>query len=441
MAGAGRRRVARLGLAADRPVVPRWPAPLLALLAVVACGAGGANTGLLAILAAQLGFLLAAAIFLSARLPRLSIAAVAPVLAGLLGFLAWAALPGLQAAGGGPALLAPDRFWPAWLEDASMVALFLSAAIAGLRRGNGERFAIWLTIFAAVLIAATLALRLAGPAVDWPWPMEDERLHRFAGSIGNPNAAGVIYAMLGLIALAVARLGFARWRLKPGDRRLLAALAGLAVALVGFALVGITQSRTALALLAAGLALQLATGTPARKSRRGWRVAGIVAAVLALMVAAAGTLDRFAPMEADGVGRWAIWRYYLALAGKAPLIGHGLGAFVELNQRQLTPASAPALWSFGAAHAAPVQLALETGWPGLGLLAAVVALVLARIIRRLRPAADPVGLAMVLAVLVAVLAGMVDIALNVPGVAMLVSIVAGLSWGRAVRGHGWREGL
>jgi O-antigen ligase len=283
-------------------------------------------------------------------------------------------------------------------------------------------------------------MRLADP-VGWPLPMEDERLHRFAGSIGNPNAAGVIYAMLSLIAVAVGCRSFARWRHRAGDGRLLAALAELGVALVGCALVGITQSRTALALLVAGLALQLATGTAARKSRRKWRVAGAIAAALALAVAAAGTLDRFAPVEADGVGRGAIWGYYLALAGKAPLNGHGLGSFVELNQRQLTPASAPTVWSFGAAHAAPVQLALETGWPGLALLAGVVALVLGRIIRRLRPAADPVGLAMLLAVLVAVLAGMVDIALNVPGIAMLASILAGLSWGRALRGGGWREGL
>jgi O-antigen ligase len=271
--------------------------------------------------------------------------------------------------------------------------------------------------------------------------MEDERLHRFAGSIGNPNAAGVIYGMLSLIALAVARVGFARWRKKPGDGRLLAALAAAAVALVGFALVGTTQSRTALALLVAGLALELATGAPGRKRRRGWRAAGFVVAAGALAVAAAGTLDRFAPVEADGVGRGAIWGYYLALAGKAPLIGHGVGSFVELNQRQLTQASAPALWSFGAAHAAPVQLALETGWPGVGLLAVVAALVLGRIIRRLRPAADPVGLAMLLALMMALLAGMVDIALNVPGIAMLASILTGLSWGRALRGSGWRGGL
>ena len=434
MKGGGKRRVSRLGLRADPPAVPRWPAPLLALLAILACGLGGANSAFLSVLAAQGSFLLAAAIFLSARLPRLSPVAVLPVVGALLAYLAWAALPGL---GQAAPLLAPDRFWPAWLEAASLVVAFLAAATTGLRRGNVERFALWLTGFTGLLILATLGLRLAGAGGTAPFAIEDDRLHRFAGSIGNPNVAGVAYAMLSLMAVAMARVKLARWVQKPGDGRLLLALGALLVALASMALVGITQSRTALALLMAGLLVQWLSRKPGARRWRGWRAVAMGGAALCLMLGlllvAGTTLDRFAPLEADGVSRVAIWRYYCALAQEAPLTGYGLGSFVELNQRHLTPLSAPELWSFGAAHAAPLQISLESGWPGLALLAGVAVLVGRGSARLLRGGADPLGQAMALAVLVALMAGMVDIALNVPGIALLASILAGLGWGRALR--------
>ena len=135
---AGRRRIARMGLRRDLPVVPRWTAALLALLGALACGVGGANTGFLAALAAQASLQSAATIFISARPPQLPLRRVGPVVAGLLLFLAWAAVPGLAGVCGlGDPLLAPDRFWPAWLGAAGLVAVFLAAALAGLRPGNG----------------------------------------------------------------------------------------------------------------------------------------------------------------------------------------------------------------------------------------------------------------------------------------------------------------
>lgn len=428
--GRGRRRVSRLGVRPDRPGMPRWPAPVLALLAVAACGMGGANSEFLSVLTTDITLVVAAAILFCAHPPRLNLPEVAPVLAGLLAFLGWAALPGLLWHG---ALLAQDRFWPAWLGDAALVAAFWTATAVGLRRKNAESFAIWLTTFTGLLIAGSLVLRLAGPALGWPFPLEDERLHRFAGSVGNPNAAGVAFAMLGLVTLALARALGERWAERPGDAALLGALGALVVALSGLVLVAITQSRVALALLVAGLAVQQLTRRRGGRRLRGWRLAGGLVVVAGLALAAGATLDRFAPVEADSLGRGAIWLHYLALADRAPVSGYGLGAFAELNARSLSPASAPALWSFGAAHAAPLQLALETGWPGLLLLGAVLVLVGRRVARLLRGGADPIGQAMVLAVLAALAAGMVDIALNVPGIALLTSILLGLCWGRALR--------
>ncbi len=435
--GSGRRRVPRLGLRPDLPVMPLWPAPALALLATMACGVGGANSEFLEAMAAEISLILAAAILYVAHPPRLIAGDVAPVLGGLVAFLVWAALPGLLWP---HTLLAPDRFWPAWLGDAGLVAAFMAAAVAGLRRKNAETFAIWLTVFTGVLIAGALALRLGGPALGWPFPLEDERLHRFAGSMGNPNAAGIAFTMLSLVALALARVLGARWVERPSDGLLLGGIGALAVALSGLALVGITQSRTALGLAVASLLVQQVTRKHRGRALRGWRLAASMTVVVCLMLAAGATLDRFTPVEADSVSRGAIWLHYLALAGRAPLAGYGLGAFAELNAQTLSSASAPMLWSFGAAHAAPVQLALEAGWPGLMVMGTVAVLVGRRVARLLRGRADPIGQAMVLAVLVALAAGMVDIALNVPGIALLASILLGLSWGRALRGGGWRRG-
>ena len=162
---------------------------------------------------------------------------------------------------------------------------------------------------------------MLGPPEGWPFAVEDDRLHRFAGSIGNPNAAGVAYVMLSLIAVAVARLMAARWVKRPGDGRLVGALAAAAVACSGFALVGMTQSRMALGLLLAGLMLQMAAGQMVAGKRvwRWWVIAGVIAVAAFVVVVAGSTLDRFGPVEVDGVGRAAVWGYYLALAGKAPL--------------------------------------------------------------------------------------------------------------------------
>ena len=434
--GRGRRRVSRLGVRQDRPGVPRWPAPLFALMAVGACGVGGANSEFLSALTTEITLVVAAAILFCAHPPRLNLREVAPALAGLLAFLVWTALPGLLWRG---ALLAPDQFWPAWLGDAALVAVFGAAMVVGMRRKNAESFAIWLTIFTGLLIAGSLVLRLAGPPLGWPFPLEDERLHRFAGSVGNPNAAGIAFVMLGLIALALARALGARWAERPGDAVLLGGLGALVVALSGFALVAITQSRMALGLLLAGLAVQQLTRRRGGRRLRGWRLAGGMVALACLALAAGTTLDRFAPVEADSLGRGGIWLHYLALADRAPFAGYGLGAFAELNARSLSLESAPALWSFGAAHAAPLQLALETGWPGLLLLGAVLVLVGRRVARLLPGGVDPIGQAMVLAVLAALAGGMVDIALNVPGIALLTSVLLGLSWGRALRASAGRR--
>jgi len=396
---------------------------------IVGCGVGGANDGFAGTVLAIAEFALAACIFISQPLPRRAVRQAAPVLALIAALLLWAALPGIAAAWPGAMgwvspVLEPDLYPQAYAGLAGAMALFAAAAVLGA--GGGRRqFTVWLARFGAGLMGVTLGLRLVGAPLGLP--MEDERMYRFAGTLGNPNAAGAVYAMLALVLTGLAITRVAAWRSRRDDRRALEALAaGLAV-LVGAAMVGLTMSRTALILLTLGQMVLIGSQFPSKR----WP---ILAALGLLLVAglASATLDRFAPLGADGVGRLYIWQHYGDAALRAPLTGQGLGSFIAFNQGHLTRASAGALWSFGAAHAAPLQVALELGWPGLLLVVAGAGLVLGRLLRALAPARDPVGAGAVLAVMAALGASMVDIALNVPGIMALTVALAGVCWGRSL---------
>ena len=413
---------------AARGSVP-WPAVGLAALVITGCGAGGANDGFTAMLLAIAEFVLAASIFIRQPLPTGAMRQAAPVLALIGALLAWAGLPGLAALWPGPLrwitpALEPDLYPQAYAGVAGAMALFVGAVVLGANGGR-RAFAVWLGRFGAGLMGVTLGLRLVGAPLGMP--MEDDRMYRFAGTLGNPNVAGVAYAMLTLLLTGLAILRVAAWRSRRDDRRALEALAAVLMVLVGAAMVGLTLSRSALILLTLGEMVLIGAQFP----RRRWP---LMAGLGLLLVAglASATLDRFAPLGADGVDRLYIWRHYGGAAVRAPLSGHGLGSFIAFNQAQLTPTTAPVLWSFGAAHAAPLQVVLELGWPGLLLVGAGVGLVMGRLLRALAPARDPVGTALVLAVMVALGGSMVDIALNVPGIMALSLALAGVCWGRSL---------
>ena len=489
LGGRGPREGARIGGSriglARLPSAPRWPAAVLALVPELACAAAGGNSSFLAALAWIGVLLVSALLFVRVPMPlrvwqQLGGHAgghAGTVAAALGALLVWVGLPLMTQAlewtwtwtWAVPAMavdkpawpmvflkrvltppLAPDLLPLGVLGAASGVALFFAAALVGMGDGNLRRLAEWITGFAGLLFCGTLALRLLGLPDGWSLVIEDQRLHRFAGTLGNPNAAGVAYAMFSLIATGVAISSLAAWREMPGDGRLLGTLAALLVALAGLALVGITQSRSALVLLLVGHAVLLAglwaglrrpaRGRPSVFSRlASVLVSGaLLAGILALVGSA--TIDRFAPVGDDGISRLAIWQDYGAMVLHMPFAGYGLGAFAELNQRSLTVQTALDLWRLGAAHTAPLQWALEAGWPGLGLLVLATSLIFWRMLRCFRWGADPIGTAMLLAICTALLASMVDIALNVPAICVLTVVLAGASWGRALRGEQMRAG-
>jgi len=407
---------------APRPL--GWAAPALAVLVAVQILAGGANQGLTSAIAAFADAVLAIAVIALSpaasrfwRLARLPLALLAAA-------LAWAALPGLLPQGLGSALGMPanpaaDLFGLALAKALATTLLTIVAALLAYRAGSARGVIRVLTLVGLVYVAWA-----AVDAIDWLY--DSARAARYSGTIGNPNAAGITFAALALLAGGLA--------LAPDEEAMqlrLAAVAGSAVALVLCALTG-SRSAVLLALLGGGLLLvrRWRRWQDGRPPLRLLAPAALALIVLLVLVAVfTPVADRSAYLPEDAGSRWAVIDHYTAVANASPWWGQGLGSFYEVNQRTLTAEVAPLYWNFGAAHNAPVQLAIEAGWPGLALLLIALAAIAFQIARARR---DWWSVAPLCALLAIAGSAMVDIALNVPAVAALFAVLLGSVWGGAL---------
>jgi hypothetical protein len=162
--------------------------------------------------------------------------------------------------------------------------------------------------------------------------------------------------------------------------------------------------------------------------------------ILTLCLAAGVTLGmaqvgwRWETVALDFSQRMMGYGHFFRLAALHPLFGIGLGGFRALNQAALTPASAPYLWDYGAAHMAILQAALEGGWPyALLLLAATLALAVpVLLVRTPFVALGGVASGMMAAAVLAGVCSMDDIALNVPAISALAALLLGASLGASV---------
>lgn len=401
-----------------------WAAPALAGLLVAQWLAGGANQGVSSALAACADAALAIAVFaLAPAQSRFWARARGPFVL-LAAALLWAALPGLLPAGLARALAMPvnpaaDRFALALAKALATTLLLIVAGLLAYRDGSARGLVRVLTLAGLVYL-----LWAAADALDWLY--DSARAARYSGTIGNPNAAGIVFAALALLAGGLALAPEAE---PPALRG--AALAGSAVALV---LCALTGSRSAVLLALVGGALLLV-----RRWRR-WQdgrpplrlvaAAGLALVVLLGVVAWATPVgDRSAYLPEDAGSRWAVIDHYAGIAQAQPVWGHGLGSFYDVNQQTLTPEVAPLYWNFGAAHNAAVQQAIETGWPGLALLLLALAAIGWQVARARR---DWWTVAPLCALFAITGSAMVDIALNVPAVAALFAVLLGAIWGAAL---------
>ncbi len=395
---------------------------------------GAANNGYLSAIMVLVQALFAGVVFVVLPPERAWLQSIWPAKLAWLMLALWAALPlaapwlglrGLQPP------LSPDLYQLSLLTLCGQIMLFMAMTQIARQSQACQRHVKAIGLLAIPIIA----LCLAAVRLEWIDPallgLGSARQQRFSGSIGNPNVAGVIFAMIALLTMGATITRFRNWLARPTDRSLLTlAFTG---ATCGFCLtlVVATQSRTAALLLFPCLAILCACSAWPPRTYRRYRLAG--AGLLALMaLPAIPAFDRLQGLAEDGASRLALWERFWLIAWDAPWAGYGLGSFIEINQRQLTTDSALAMWDFGAAHAAPLQLVIELGWPGLALTMSLFVVVAWRLIRHRDRLRDPVALSMLLAILLPLGASLVDIAMNVPAVSAMVTSLAAMLYGRSM---------
>lgn len=385
---------------------------------------GAANNGYLSAMMVLVQALFAGVVFVVMPADRVWLRSIWPAGFAWLMLAIWAALPlamrWLDLPGHQPSL-SPDLFRLSLLPLYGQIIMFMAMTQIARQSQACQR----LVGAMALLAVPTIVLSLAAIRLEWIDPaflgLETNRNQRFSALIGNPNVAGVIFAMVALLAMGSTMARFHSWLTRPSDRALLTLVCTGASCMFCMGLVMATQSRAAVLLLLP--CLTVLSASSGRTYRR-YRLAGAgFLALLALPTVLA--FDRMQGLAADGASRWAIWENFWRIARDAPWTGYGLGSFIEVNQRRLSTDTALTMWDFGAAHAAPLQLVIELGWPGLLLTMALLASVAWRLIGQRDLLRDPVALSMLLAILLPLGASLVDIAMNVPAVsAMVVGLAA-----------------
>ena len=390
----------------------------------------GANSGVLSAAAALADTaMLAALLFLSPRAKSI-LPGVLPVLLLILAAAVWAFL--IRSRSVVPAATP--------LEVAKLLgtaALLFCGVLVGVRRARAKLLCGALAGFggAYALIGfwmyGTDPFRVMGVVkVAHAW--------RFTGTLLNANVAGVVFGVVGLTALGWLQSIFARVR--KGQAKPALTGIGLASVLISLTACGFTGSRmafvTAVVLGAALCVAELPGARPSGEEERSPRLMALTVAaglfILAVGLGVGNVIGRHESAADTLKGRLDALGRFTALAQQRPIGGWGLGAFDQVNQSHLQPASAVNLYDFGAAHSSALQLLLEGGAPYLILLAAAGALILARIAGSWRWISDGWSRGLAAAVALAALCSIDDIDLNVPAVAGLAALALGVLWGRAL---------
>ncbi|MBT5455757.1 MAG: O-antigen ligase family protein [Rhodospirillaceae bacterium] len=199
----------------------------------------------------------------------------------------------------------------------------------------------------------------------------------------------------------------------------------------------LSHSRGAVAVTAMGLAVMLAgLVLRTRNRRRYWLFAlCIIVATGAAITEFSGriTLGRALQLADHGTGREAIHDLTQRGIDDAPVTGRGLGSFPQLyfQYRDLTiPWGSP---RYDKAHSTYLELILELGYVGFGLLMAALCLIILRlftgVLRRRRNAVYPAwGLGMT--ALVATHA-ILDFSIQIPAIAMTYAAILGVAFAQS----------
>ncbi len=332
--------------------------------------------------------------------------------------------------------LRPDLMLSETLGVVGVLCALLCGSRVGVRRAD-----IGLTVDALIVLAVLFALAgilLRSFVGDLPYEIWQVRADaRFTGTLGNANVAGAYCGMMA--ALTFSRLLSVRLDgpagLQAAQIRLAHASAYLVALTVLLATCFLTGSRSA------GAATLFVIGVIgiAKLRRRGRKRANnwilIAVGVIAVLMLAVGISDLFldrldAAAGGDRSNRPEMWAHYTQLFFASPWFGYGLGAFETLNAQFLSdPIFAQGLWRVNSAHNLVLQFLLDGGLVYFTMLT-IAAILIARVLVK-RGAALKWGQGsdgIVGALFIAIASAMVDIALDVPAMALLTAFIAGLLW-------------
>ena len=371
-----------------------------------------------------------------------------PPLLCLMLMLLWLALPELGlGSSSGSIRFSNGAFAVRWVVEAGYTACFVCAVILGYRKDSQRRALFAISALGVAWELVAIALSIHGAVGEWGMSRRSQ-VGRFVATQGNANVAGVVFAMITVLALGYLA-GTMRRRAARGELHVRQALVGMGcvVGLVAIGYAGIiaTGSRTAILLVSLSNALQLALVlrpfAEDRKRPIAWLPLIGVTLVAATALSSLPTMwlpvdlnSKFERSSTDLNTHIQDVRDFLDLSWKAPVFGYGPGTFGTLNRAHLDATNVARRWDMEAAHSIVVGDALEAGWPHAVLALIALILCIARVVNaKASRSRDDYALSVVLALAIAAVGGLIDISLDMPAVAALAAWLFGLLVGRAIR--------
>lgn len=314
----------------------------------------------------RFGLGLLAAIFL---LPLIQLVPLPPAI--------WTALPGReqlvlalelvgQPAGWIPLSLTPDLTWRSFLALLPPVAMFLGV-LAATKESKLRLVHLFLAAAVASVLLGVMQLGSGGERL-YPWATTDAG--KMVGFFANRNhLSTLLVASLPFAAVLAA----ATIRRRANGDNLTLWLGALYIGLAVVA-IGAIRSRGGIVLAAPSLVLSfLAAWVASGRGRPSPALlagAGVAAAAVAAVgfFALAPILARFDP-NSPPEGRFENWPIVAEAASAYLPVGSGLGSFDPVY-RSVEPLERLDSTFFNQAHNEYLEIWLETGWLGIGLLAA-----------------------------------------------------------------------
>jgi len=294
----------------------------------------------------------------------------------------WTALPGQAARvealrlAGLPAPWLPFSLSPQETGRAALALIPPAAmffAILG-QSGRDRRRLAWLWIAVAAVGLVLGAAQVAEPAGGPAYPYRTTNVGSLVGFFANRNhEAGFLLALLPFAAALTTPLDPTEPRQAKGRGRGLAPRMAWPFILIAIVALGVIRSRAGLILAAPATLAALAIAWRGGHRRSGVRPLAAVAAAIGLAVLAValfglepilGRFDGRAPAEF----RFEAWPHVIAAARSFLPLGSGLGSFDRVFE-SVEPLSLVGPTYFNHAHNDYLELWLETGWAGLGILA------------------------------------------------------------------------